>query len=703
TSNLRAVRPVVATDSAVTAALKRVYGADTGALEMVDALGDSDVTTIHEDADLDDLTLLAEGAAEQPVVRLANAILADAVRTRSSDIHVEPARDGVRVRYRIDGLLREKMRVPRHIGPALISRLKIISQLDIAERRRPQDGRSMVRVEGQEVDLRVSTMPTMYGETVVLRLLRKGEERLLVQDLGMAPDDRATYESALIRPQGLIILTGPTGSGKTTTLYAGLTRVADPVRNVLTLEDPIEYQLEGVNQTQINPKIGLTFARGLRTVLRQDPDVVMVGEIRDDETAELAMEASFTGHLVLSTLHTNDAPSTIVRLVDLGVERFLIASSLVLVVAQRLVRVNCPHCREPDEPDPKVVRLLGLTPESLSDIDLVRGAGCQICERTGYVGRTAVYELLQISPQIRDLIVEGAGQTALTRLARVQGMRTLREDGLARAFAGQTTLEEILRTTPEESTNVLRCPTCNFMVGDGFAVCPNCNSDLADARSTTSTAYDLIAAATSVPRVTADGQIATAGQQAARVDPSDQDATPQDSTRDGRAADAPRVKQKKSAQELAADLAVRATKGAGDGDGDTSEVADLRGHTVLVVDDDASVRSLLTTLLDEVTVHEAEDGHTAIAKTIEFEPDAIILDYKLPDIDGIEVARVLREDPRTRHVAILMITGVLDPEVEVEGLLAGVDDFLTKPFDEDVLRMRLRSAVLRAAAPAKRA
>jgi type IV pilus assembly protein PilB len=445
TAGVRGLRAVVTTESDLEAAVVRAYASDQSARGVADAFGDDDVVAADEDLDQPD----AAEPDEQPVIRLANAILADAVRTRASDVHVEPERDSMRVRYRIDGLLRETMRVPKHIGPALTSRLKIMSNLDIAERRRPQDGRAMIRVEGQEVDLRVSTMPTMFGETIVLRLLRKGTAQLELTDLGLTPEQLATFRSMLYRPQGLVVTTGPTGSGKTTTLYAGLTELADPIRNVLTLEDPIEYELGGVNQTQVNPRIDLTFARGLRNVLRQDPDVVMVGEIRDRETAELAMEASFTGHLVLSTLHTNDAVSTVVRLLDLGVERFLIASSLLLVVAQRLARVVCDTCRRPADPDPKVLTQLGIGPDELEGAELATGAGCQVCSETGYVGRVGLYELLAVTPAMRELITAGGSETQLARMARQQGMRSIREDGISKALAGITTLEEVLRTTPE--------------------------------------------------------------------------------------------------------------------------------------------------------------------------------------------------------------------------------------------------------------
>ncbi len=437
----RKVRPVIATDSAIDAARRRAYRADAARDMLLDL---EDEEAVDEDPDVDDLTSDA-----QPVIKLVNTLLGDAVIARASDLHLEPVRDGLTVRIRVDGLLREHGHVPRSMAAQVVSRIKIMSRLDIAERRLPQDGRATIRIEGQEVDLRVSTMPTMHGETVVLRLLPKGAERVPIDELGLTEDARSAFLEALERPQGLVLVTGPTGSGKTTTLYAGLEAVADPTRNVLTLEDPVESELSGVNQTQIEPKIGFTFARGLRHVLRQDPDVVLVGEIRDRETAALAVEASFTGHLVLATLHTNNAPSSVARMVDLGAERFLVASSLLLVVAQRLARRVCERCKVPTRPDEDLVKRAGLTAAMKRSASFVDAPGCQYCDDTGAVGRIAVSEILPISAQLRDLITDGAPENAMTRLAKEQGMRTLREDAIARAIAGDITLQEALRVTPD--------------------------------------------------------------------------------------------------------------------------------------------------------------------------------------------------------------------------------------------------------------
>lgn len=639
TSAMRAVRPVVAPESELVDAIRRAFGTDQAAMDIVDSLGGHDDVEAIDETNLEDLSAVSATAGAQPIVRLANAILADAVRGRASDIHIEPERDGVRVRYRIDGLLREKMDIPRGLGPALLSRIKITANLDIAERRLPQDGRSVIRVEGTEVDLRVSTMPTLHGETIVLRLLRKGEERLSIDDLGLVSDSRELFEAALARPQGLILLTGPTGSGKTTTLYAGLTELTDPVRNVITLEDPIEYQLQGVNQTQVNPKIGLTFARGLRTVLRQDPDVVMVGEIRDQETAVLAMEASFTGHLVLSTLHTNNAPSTIVRLHDLGVERFMIASSVILVIAQRLLRVVCDHCKTPYEPDERTLRHLGLDRAELSGRTLMRGAGCQLCDGSGYRGRLGVYEMLPVNTRLRDLIVEEGTETAIVEYARDRGQRTLRQDALLKAYSGLTTLEEVLRITPEDQ-----------QVGGGGSSGDQPAPGQLPGELTVTVARDL----------------GTKAEPGSTAGPEASDTAA--SARAGESSPAPRKRPPAGTK-----------------------------RTVLVVDDDPSLRELVTTLLmDDHVVLQAEDGESAVTLAMSEKPDAMVLDYRLPDIDGIEVTRQLRADETTSGIAVLMLTGVADPEVEVEGLLAGVDDYLTKPFDEEVLRARLQAAMHRA-------
>jgi len=439
-AGVRSVHRVVGVDSEVDRARRRAYRAEAqqGAIEEAAPPEEPD-----DDAAGDD----------QPIIRLVSSLISEAVAARASDIHVEPRAHGVGVRLRVDGLLRETMQLPRGLGRQVTSRLKIMGSLDIAERRLPQDGRAVARVDGQTVDLRVSTMPTLHGETVVLRLLPQGATLLSLTDLGLPEETRLQLIDALERPQGLVLVTGPTGSGKTTTLYAGLAEVSDPTRNVLTLEDPVEVQLPGVNQTQVETRIGLTFARGLRHVLRQDPDVVLVGEIRDQETAQLAVEASFTGHLVLATLHTNDAASAVARLVDLGADAFLIASSLQLVLAQRLARKVCEHCAVPDHPDPVLMERLGpgRDADSQQRQGFRRGEGCNRCEGAGTLGRVAIIESLMVSPELRELVVERAAERTLSRQARADGLVALRQEAATLARRGVITAAEAVRVTPDVS------------------------------------------------------------------------------------------------------------------------------------------------------------------------------------------------------------------------------------------------------------
>jgi type IV pilus assembly protein PilB len=443
------IRAAVATMSDLKEAVARLYSGSDAASHVLESFGELDELDADEllggdeEGDVD-----GESA---PVVRLVSAILSEALHNRASDIHIEPQERDVRVRMRIDGLLRETTVVPKQLQGALTSRIKILSGMDIAQRRKPQDGRGQIRSSGLEADTRVSTMPTMHGETIVIRLLRKQRQKAIsLVELGPEPDALASFQRAIRQPQGLVLLTGPTGSGKTSTLYAALYEVLRPDINIITLEDPVEMQIPGVSQMQVDERIDLTFAAGLRTALRQDPDVILVGEIRDPETAAIAMQASMTGHLVLSTLHTNDAPSAATRLIDMGVEPFLITSSLALVVAQRLARRPCERCVEPVGPNPDSLRRLGIGPEEMASARLVSGRGCPTCAHTGYEGRLALFEVMPVSRAIRELIVTGATESQVRTVALADGMRSLRADGLAKAMAGKTTLEEVLRVTPAD-------------------------------------------------------------------------------------------------------------------------------------------------------------------------------------------------------------------------------------------------------------
>ncbi|WP_252274059.1 type II secretion system ATPase GspE [Pseudomonas subflava] len=390
---------------------------------------------------------LLEQEDDAPIIRLINAILSEAIKAGASDIHLETFEKRLVVRFRVDGILREVIEPRRELAALLVSRVKVMARLDIAEKRVPQDGRISLKVGGREVDIRVSTLPSANGERVVLRLLDKQAGRLSLQHLGMSERDRRLLDDNLRKPHGIILVTGPTGSGKTTTLYAGLVTLNDRSRNILTVEDPIEYYLEGIGQTQVNPRVDMTFARGLRAILRQDPDVVMVGEIRDQETADIAVQASLTGHLVLSTLHTNSAVGAVTRLVDMGVEPFLLSSSLLGVLAQRLVRVLCVHCREARPADEAECGLLGLDPQTQPLIHHAKG--CPECHQQGYRGRTGIYELVIFDDKMRTLVHNGVGEQELLRHARSLGP-SIRDDGRRKVLEGVTTLEEVLRVTRED-------------------------------------------------------------------------------------------------------------------------------------------------------------------------------------------------------------------------------------------------------------
>jgi len=422
-------------------------GADT-VQSMISEAGENGFQVIeHEVEDDMDLTDAAEGAS---IIRFVNQVLIEAIKLRATDVHFEPFENELRVRYRVDGVLQEAAVPPevKQFQAAIVSRLKILSRLDIAEKRVPQDGRIRIKIAEHEIDVRVSVIPMLYGEAVVLRLLDRSSVLLGLEKLGMSVDDLNIFKGVLAQPHGIILVTGPTGSGKTTTLYAALSRINEVERKIVTIEDPIEYQLHGINQIQVSRKAGLTFARGLRSILRHDPDVILVGEIRDLETAEIAVQASLTGHLVFSTLHTNDASSALTRLVDMGIEPYLVASSLEAIVAQRLVRLICPHCKEKlAQNDVDLIRAeFG---SKLPD-ELYRGRGCRQCLGRGYLGRVGIFEQMVVTEDIRSLILENVSSRKLRQLAMQQGMNSLREDGLRHLSQGKTTIEEVLRVTKDD-------------------------------------------------------------------------------------------------------------------------------------------------------------------------------------------------------------------------------------------------------------
>jgi type IV pilus assembly protein PilB len=632
----RTIAVVVGTETGIREYLNRAWSLEGDASDVADMFEGLTEDLAREEDEAND-------AESTPTVRLVNVILSDAVRARASDIHLQPELDGLRVRYRVDGLLRDVMTVPRSAMASMTSRVKIISGLDIAERRRPQDGRTRMTVDGESIDARVSTLPAMHGEKVVIRLLARGEGVLPLSRVGFTERQLDAILETLVAPQGLVLITGPTGSGKTSTLYSAVSQMRTPDRNIVTLEDPVEVQLRGITQVQTNDRAGLTFAAGLRSVLRQDPDVVLVGEIRDTETAELALRASLTGHMVFSTLHTNDASAAVTRLVDMGVEPFLIASSLTLVVAQRLVRVPCARCAAPYAPSPRTLQLLGLTHDDLAGANVVRGRGCDQCGQTGYHGRSAIFEVLPVDAGLRAVLTARPTEAAIRAAARATGVASLRTDGVARALRGETTLEEVLRVTQVDSASGPRCHSCHRSIEDDMAFCPWC--------------------AASVERQSCPGC-------ARRLDP------------EWRVC--PWCRHGRDAAPGVPDVVA-----AGDGE---------RRARVLVVDDDESVLEYVATALadvcDVLRATTAEDG-LRIAATEDL--DAMVLDLVLPDLSGIEMTRLLRADTRTALLPLLLLTGSDDALLRTEAYHAGADLFLSKPVDPATLEANVCLLLERAA------
>ncbi len=441
--------PYLSNESAILKAIDKYYGTSKELDTIMDSLTEvnSNLDIISDMEDDKDVKDLEEESSEEPIIKLANTILVRSISNGASDIHIEPYENDLRVRYRVDGKLKEFMKLHKAVAPALTSRFKIMAKLNIAEKRLPQDGRIRIRTAGKDIDLRVSTLPTIYGEKTVMRILDRSSVRVNLEDLGFEKHDLDRYLNAISSPYGMILVTGPTGSGKTTTLYASLNKINKEDVNIMTAEDPVEYNMEGINQVHIKEDIGLTFAEALRSFLRQDPDIIMVGEVRDTETAEIAIRSALTGHLVFSTLHTNDAPSTVMRLVDMGIERYLIASSLVLILAQRLARRICPKCKKQIDVPPKALMELGFSEEDAKTVKVFKGQGCDYCNNTGYKGRVALYEVMPVSETLRTMILHEASVAELREQAIKEGMSTLRMSGLKKIKEGVTTIEEVMNVT----------------------------------------------------------------------------------------------------------------------------------------------------------------------------------------------------------------------------------------------------------------
>jgi len=445
-TGLKEAEVVLAPYGSILAFINFAYDMSRDSAEQVieDMHGDETSQILSEIEQTGDLL---EDTSDAPVVKLVNLMLSQAVKARASDIHIEHSQHSLKIRYRVDGLLYDMLSPPKHIQSALISRIKIMAKMNIAEKRLPQDGRIAIRIADKNIDIRVSTIPVAFGERVVLRLLDKTNVLLDVSDLGMPADRLGKFDRLIQSPHGIILVTGPTGSGKTTTLYAALSTINKTDINIITIEDPIEYQIEGIGQIQVNPKIDLTFAKGLRSIVRQDPDVILVGEIRDLETAEIAIQSALTGHLVFSTLHTNDAASATTRLIDMGIEPFLVTSSVNAILAQRLVRVICTNCKEEYTPDAESLQSIGISREMLQGRKICRGRGCPSCLDTGFKGRTGMFELMILDEPVRNLILKTSDANAIKQKAVEQGMSTLRQDGAQKVLSGITTIEEVFRVT----------------------------------------------------------------------------------------------------------------------------------------------------------------------------------------------------------------------------------------------------------------
>jgi type II secretory ATPase GspE/PulE/Tfp pilus assembly ATPase PilB-like protein len=648
----REVRVYLASPAAIRVRLEQLYQMKVEPMEVSTQSTlltnlDSELVEVTQlsDEPVEDLSGSADEASKGPIIRLVDMMLADGIASRASDVHIEPVEGGVVVRYRIDGVLRQVMKIQRSAGIPLISRIKIMSGLDIADRRRPQDGRARMAVNGAPVDLRVSTLPAAHGEKVVIRILNQKSTVLSLDKLGLYPEERARIEELLGNKEGIILVTGPTGSGKTTTLYSCLRRIQSEGVNIVTVEDPVEFKLgENIVQVQVHEKAGLTFAAALRSILRQDPDVVLVGEIRDLETAETAIQASLTGHLVLSTLHTNDAATAVTRLVDMGIEAYKLSSALRGVVAQRLLRKLCGVCKQ---------RATGAIPARLKKYvpegaKLYEAVGCAECATTGYRGRFSIVEVLTMTPELKRIVTGNGNASQLADGARRLNMGSLFDSGLRHVLDGETTIEELLRVT-------------DIPMEDADIAAADAAGDLSLAPRGAAAAVPVVAA----PPV------------AVSAPPAPAPTRPATNTFDiGMSFDL--------VEELGADLIPDGLQPA-------------RGRTILLVEDEDQLRRVMKDLLERegYRVAEARDGVEALDAVDRHAPDLIMLDLNLPGLDGYGVLQQLRSRPSTANIPVIVLTAKGDEDNEVRVFELGADDFLTKPFRARALSARLDAVLNR--------
>ncbi len=580
------VKPVLAAKSDISGCIEKYYLLDDSIYDLVKNIvsDKEDITVKKESPSKKPYELKKLHIESSPVIRIVNLVLSEAVKSKASDIHIEPFEEFTEVRYRIDGFLKNIMKLPNNISPAIIGRIKILSDLDIAEKRKPQDGRIKISIGDRKVDLRVSSVPVYHGEKIVIRVLDPGQAKVNIKELGLMDKDFKLLNNSIHSSQGMILITGPTGSGKTSTIYAALDEVNNESVNIVTIEDPVEYQIKGINQIQVNPAKELNFSTGLKSILRQDPDIIFVGEIRDSETAKIAFRSSMTGHLVFSTLHTNSAVSTVTRLKDIGVDPYLISSSLILIVAQRLVRLVCPHCKESYEPSKVLLEKFSSIISYLKITSFYRGGGCEECGYSGFKGRTAIFEMLSFNDRIREMISRNASEAHLLAQARKNNFTTLAESGILKVSKHLTTIEEVDRIT-----------------------------EITD--------------------------------------------NPE------------HIKKEKSD---------RKTK-------------------ILVADDEEGIQAILAKRLKDAgyDVISALNGEEALRLAFTKKPDLIIMDIMMPVMDGIQATRKLRERLHTASIPVIMLTAKKDKRSELEGIDAGADDYITKPFDKDKLLARIKMLLRR--------
>ena len=687
------LKVVVCTKTEVLDAIEKYYEPDDALRAFTDKLEDAKEFQIvagegdEADVNLSDSRSQAEMA---PVIKVVNLIIQDGIAQRGTDIHIEPTLNDVQVRLRIDGVLRPLMQLPKWLANPICSRVKILARLDISERRMPQDGRLKVQRADKSYDLRVSTLPTHFGEKVVLRILSSGADLPTLDQLGIEEDSLRTLMRSVMQPQGLILVTGPTGSGKSTTLYACLSKRKSPDLNIVTVEDPIEYQMAGINQVQVNLKAGLTFAHSLRSILRQDPDVILVGEMRDAETTDIAFHAAMTGHLVLSTLHTNSATSTLSRLLDLGVDPILMTSSITLIIAQRLLRKLCDDCKEAYDPPEGLLEKMGA---DRTEGTYYKAAGCSKCGGTGFIGRKAIYEMLPMTNVLREMVIRKASDFEIESVMRQQGMRYLLDRGLDNVRSGQTALSELFRVLQfeeEEAHFRNRCPSCKAFIEAEFAICPNCLTSLKLLCQTCNqqlkrgwkvcpyckapVSEETVEPMRMLPEQaeTAAGEVGVPSLPEQRNNP-DRRAMPR-KTSDRRI--------------LVPGVAGQAAVGKSG-----EEEAPSKKPKILIVDDDPSIRTILERSLEQlpfaIETELASNGAEGVERAGTMQPDLIILDIMMPGMDGFEVCEKLRSQVETAFIPIMMLTASPSEEGRIRGYMVGTDDYVSKPFNVAELNGRL--------------